>query len=165
MAMPVAGATDQRGKRVLVIDDDYAVRTMLLTVLESAGYDPLGVSNGDEAMTVAARWRPDVVVLDILVPTMVGREFLDRRAAMPGLRHVPVIVVTAAAVRELPPAEQLGVRAVIQKPHDVGVLRTLIEDSFLETVDIAADDGAPLSDAAGKMLTSDAPATVSQAGW
>ena len=165
MAIPVAVSTDVRGKRVLVIDDDHAVRTMLLVILESAEYDVLGVSNDDEALAVAAQWRPDVIVLDILMPTMTGREFLDRRAAMLGLRRVPVIVVTAAAIFDVPTAEQLGVRAVVQKPHDVGVLRALIEDSVLETAGIARADRSPRSEAPGQVLASVATGSLGPVSW
>ena len=115
--------------RVLVVDDDNAIRTMLLTVLEATGYDARGASDGADALDVLGRWRPDVILLDLAMPAMNGRHFLERRAATPGLPDIPVIVVTAATPRDVPSAEQLGVRAVVPKPHEVAVLRTLIEQS------------------------------------
>src|SRR3954451_21099351 len=72
--MATAGAAlgDARAKRVLVVDDDNAVRTMLLVVLEAADYDARGVADGGEALSVAAAWRPDVILLDLLMPRMSG---------------------------------------------------------------------------------------------
>ena len=46
---------------------------------------------------------------------------------MPNFLNIPVIVMTSATLRDVPSAEQLGVYAVVSKPHDMGVLRTLIE--------------------------------------
>jgi len=132
MAAAGAASGDARAKRVLVVDDDDAVRTMLLVVLEAADYDVRGVADGGEALNVAAEWRPDVILLDLLMPRMSGREFLAHRATMPDLPDIPVIVVTAATSRDVPSAGQLGVRAVVQQPHDVGLLRTLIQHSCLE---------------------------------
>ena len=113
--------------RVLVVDDT-AVRTMLLTILEATGYDARGASDGADALAVLARWRPDVILLDLRMPGTNGWRFLERKAAAPGFSTIPVIVVTAT-VRDVPAAERLGVRAVVAKPHDVAPLRELIEQS------------------------------------
>ena len=66
--------------RVLVIEDDDAVRTMLLTVLEVAGYEVRGVGSGEEALTILRQWQPDVIALDILMSNMDGYRFLDERS-------------------------------------------------------------------------------------
>lgn len=121
--------------RVLVVDDDNAIRTMLLTVLEATGYDARGAHDGADALELLGQWRPDVILLDLAMPEMNGRHFLERRAAAPELPDIPVIVVTAATLRDVPSAEQLGVRAVVPKPHDIGLLRMLIEQSADATVD------------------------------
>jgi hypothetical protein len=96
---------------------------------------------------------------------MTGREFFDRRAAILGLCHIPVIVVTAAAIFDVPSAEQLGVRAVVQKPHEVGVLRGLVEQSVLETVGTAREDRPPLYEAPGQVLTSVATGALGPVSW
>jgi two-component system response regulator (stage 0 sporulation protein F) len=111
--------------RVLVVEDDDAIRTMLVTVLELADYDVRGAMDAEQALAVLEAWRPDVIVLDLFMPGMGGREFLRRRSAFDDLATIPVIVVTATTA-SLPPAERLGVRAVLQKPHDVEQLRSLI---------------------------------------
>jgi two-component system, OmpR family, response regulator len=111
--------------KVLVVEDDDAIRTMLVTVLELADYDVRGAMDGAEALETLAKWRPDVIVLDLFMPGMDGRQFLVRRSALDDLAAIPVIVVTATTA-SLPSAERLGVRAVLQKPHDVEQLRGLI---------------------------------------
>ena len=117
--------------RVLVVEDDDAVRTMLTTVLEVAGYEVRGVGSGEEALTVLRRWRPDVITLDILMSDMDGYHFLDERARHRHLADIPVIAVTVSTV-SLPSARQLGVRAVLQQPHDVDSLRTLIAEAIVD---------------------------------
>ena len=117
--------------RVLVIEDDDTVRTMLLTVLEVAGYEVRGVESGEEALTILRQWQPDVIALDILMSKKDGYRFLDERARRSDLLDIPVIVVTVSTV-SLPSARQLGVRSVLQQPHDVAHLRTLIAEAILD---------------------------------
>ena len=117
---------------MLVVEDDDAVRTMLLTVLEVAGYEVRGVGSGEEALTVLSQWRPDVIALDILMSNMDGYRFLAERSRQHDLVGIPVIVVTVSTV-SLPSARQLGVRAVLQQPHDVDHLRALIAEAILDS--------------------------------
>jgi two-component system response regulator (stage 0 sporulation protein F) len=115
--------------KVLVVEDDDAIRTMLVTVLDLADYDVRGVIDAEEALAILEDWRPDVIILDLFMPGMGGREFLRRRSALDDLATIPVIVVTATTA-SLPPAERLGVRAVLQKPHDVQQLLGLIAQTI-----------------------------------
>ena len=115
--------------RVLVVEDDDAIRTMLLTVLEVAGYDVIGVRNGLDALTMLSEWRPDVIVLDLFLPLMDGFELLARKSTSLDLSSIPVIVVTTSTAL-LPSAERLGVWAVLQRPHDVNHLKALIADAM-----------------------------------
>jgi two-component system OmpR family response regulator len=111
--------------RILVVEDDDAIRTMLLTVLEVAGYDALGVRSGEDALVMLGEWRPDVIVLDLFLPLMDGHGLLEQRAARTDLAGIPIIVVTTSTAA-VPSADRLGVWAVLQRPHDVNHLRALI---------------------------------------
>src|SRR5689334_9373617 len=66
-----SGTTFMRGAtiegRVMVVEDDDAIRMMLLTVLEVEGYEALGVRNGIDALAMLGEWRPDVIVLDLFM--------------------------------------------------------------------------------------------------
>ena len=114
-----------------MVEDDDAVRTMLTTVLEVAGYEVRGAGSGGEALAVLRHWRPDVITLDILMSDMDGYRFLAERSRQEHLEAIPVIVVTVSTV-SLPSASQLGVRAVLQQPHNVDHLRTLIAEAILD---------------------------------
>jgi CheY-like chemotaxis protein len=121
------GQMEQR--RVLVVEDDDAIRLMLVTVLEIDEYDVRSVRNGIDALAMLGEWRPDVIVLDLFMPVMDGQQFLHERSSMRGLASIPVVVVTASTA-SLPPAHRLGVRSVLQKPHDVNHLRALIAEAI-----------------------------------
>lgn len=102
---------------------------MLLTVLEVAGYEVRGVGSGQEALAVLRQWHPDVIALDILMADMEGYRFLADRARHGELLTIPVVIVTVRTV-SLPSARQLGVRAVLQQPHDISQLRALIAEAI-----------------------------------
>ena len=59
-------------KRVLVVDDDASIRELLSSALEDDGYEVVPAVNGADALSVCERWRPDVIVLDLMMPVMDG---------------------------------------------------------------------------------------------
>jgi len=106
------------GKRVLVVDDDASIRELLSTVLEDDGYEVVPAANGEDALAVCARWRPDVIVLDLMMPVMDGWTFAKR------LRErddIPIVVLSAANDLDRH-AKSVGAREVIGKPFDLDQL-------------------------------------------
>jgi len=106
------------GKRVLVVDDDASIRELLSTVLEDDGYEVMPAANGEDALAVCARWRPDVIVLDLMMPVMDGWTFAKR------LRErddIPIVVLSAANDLERH-AKSVGAIEVIGKPFDLDQL-------------------------------------------
>src|SRR5206468_2477028 len=84
------------GPEVLVVEDDEAVRAMMRSALAEAGYRVQAAANGQGALAVLRVRRPDAIVLDLMMPVMDGWAFRDEQLAVPGLRDIPVVVVTAA---------------------------------------------------------------------
>jgi two-component system sensor histidine kinase ChiS len=80
---------------VLVVDDDEINRLLLQRVLESRGFTVEAVPTGMAALAALDRRRPDLVLLDIMMPGMSGLEVLDRVKANPRLASIPVIMLTA----------------------------------------------------------------------
>jgi DNA-binding response OmpR family regulator len=106
-------------KRVLIADDDALVRGSLAAVLECEGFVVEEAENGAQAVAAALRRRPDLVLLDLNMPTMDGWlafSKLDRARPL-----VPVIIITARP-HQYPEAIRLGVDAFMEKPLDIGVL-------------------------------------------
>src|SRR5437868_2473932 len=83
------------GSPIIVVDDDPDIRVALTSVLESAGYRTVPACNGIEALSVAAREKPGLVLLDLMMPQMDGWQFLAERRKDAGIRRVPVVVISA----------------------------------------------------------------------
>lgn len=81
--------------KVLVVDDTAVNRQILKVFLERLGYQFLGAGDGDEALSVFVRERPDVVLMDVMMPQINGYEATQRIREMSGERWVPVIFVSA----------------------------------------------------------------------
>ena len=105
--------------RVLVVDDSEAIRQLIAVNLELEGYDVRRAVDGQEALEVAARWRPDVVTLDMVMPRLDGLATCARLRADPATADVAVVMVTGraqAADRER--GEAVGVDAYLTKPFE-----------------------------------------------
>ncbi|MEO5903226.1 MAG: diguanylate cyclase [Gemmatimonadaceae bacterium] len=82
-------------KKILVVDDHEDNVEVLRARLESRGYDVEGAMSGQEALDTVSRWRPDLVLLDVMMPDMDGLEVVRRLKADPQLPFIPVIMQTA----------------------------------------------------------------------
>ena len=109
------------GARVLVVEDNNDLRSLLADVLTDAGFEVTAVANGVEALELLHAWQPEAIVLDLMMPVMDGPTFLRERRRVPGLSSVPVLVLTAHPYhyRVL---DGLGPTAVLRKPYDVDEL-------------------------------------------
>src|SRR5918992_4142988 len=117
-------------RRVLVVDDDIDVVRWLTRHLEKAGYAVAAALDGSQAMTQAQRFRPDLVVLDVLMPAGGGLTVLDRLCMSSKTNTIPVVILTASEEPEIGQrAQAAGVMRVLQKPCDPVVL--------LDTIDAA----------------------------
>ncbi len=117
MAEGAPAVKEQR--TVLVVDDEPSIRDLIVVVLEEEGYRALAASSGVFALHLVATEQPDLVLLDMMMPKMDGRETLRRLRLLPEWQNTPVVVmsaaVTAANVGD-------GVAAFIAKPFDLGAL-------------------------------------------
>src|SRR5688500_17204604 len=107
---------------VLVVEDDNAIRRMLEDVLYANGYSVALARSGGDALSHMRVQRPDLIVLDLLLPDMNGWAFLQTREHDPILADVPVLVISAAEPAGLKHAQQLGAPVVLRKPFDLDEL-------------------------------------------
>ena len=120
--------TQQAVKRkVLVVDDDQIIRTVLAEALEDEGYEVETAINGRDALDRLNGFLPDLIVLDLMMPEIDGWGFRERQRKLTGpAGQVPVLVLSAA--RELGAhAGTLAAAAHIPKPFDLGNLLDHIE--------------------------------------
>jgi DNA-binding NtrC family response regulator len=123
--------TRQRLK-ILVVDDEPALREVLEMRLAAWGYRVVLASDGDAARAVTEREQPDLVLTDVVMPDLSGLDLL--RALRTGEPHRPVILMTAyGSIDEAVEAMKLGARDFLTKPLDYGKLRAIlgaVEDEF-----------------------------------
>ena len=110
------------GKRVLVVDDDPDIRELLFTALEDEGFEVVPAGNGQEALSIIKTFRPDVIVLDLMMPVMDGWQFANElRARDEGDEEIPIVLLSAA--RDLKThAKALAAADIIEKPFDLSEL-------------------------------------------
>ncbi|HEY8296459.1 MAG TPA: response regulator [Candidatus Baltobacteraceae bacterium] len=87
--------SDAEGRQILVVDDDRNLRKIITTNLEIAGYAVITAANGAEALELLDGARPDLVLLDVMMPVLDGYETARRIRRHPVNGHVPIIMLTA----------------------------------------------------------------------
>ncbi len=108
------------GARILVVDDEPAILRFLRPALEASGYDVLHAETGREALRMAANSAPDVIILDLGLPDMDGKDVLAQARSF---TQVPVIILSARdREAEKIAALDLGADDYVEKPFAIGEL-------------------------------------------
>jgi DNA-binding response OmpR family regulator len=113
-------AIDRNG-RILVVDDDALIRDTLATALGDEGYAVRVAPDGRAALSSIGNWRPDLIVLDLMMPVMSGVEFRAAQRSVADTAQIPVIVLSAAHEVQAR-AAGLEPAAVFSKPFDLAAL-------------------------------------------
>ncbi len=109
-----------RRNRILVVDDDADIRDALEQVLLSAGNRVSTAKNGKDALDLIQTIRPDVILLDLMMPVMDGFRFREAQKQDRALADIPVVIISAVAAQN---AAALGdVAACLAKPFSIDVL-------------------------------------------
>ncbi len=113
---------------ILVVDDEAPVRSLLRDILELDGHTVSEAVDGPSALAELAGGRPDCVILDVMMPGMSGIEVLTQVRGDPGLRGVPVLMLTAAGDDETTWAGwTAGASCYMSKPFDPDDLLRWVE--------------------------------------
>ena len=122
--------------RVLVVEDDAALRSLVIAVLEDVGCSTASAENGAIALAILERCRFDVAVVDVSMPVMGGIEFqreLRRRG------HILPTILLSADPRLTPIARELGVAAALAKPFDPDQLARVVLEVYAASRETDAD--------------------------
>ena len=115
-------------KRILVVEDDATIRDTLGFNLKKEGYQVAIARDGAEALTQVRSARPDLVLLDLMLPGLDGRAVLAGMRSDPALRDIPVVVMTGTMAE---PADDggkaLDVQGFLTKPVDLKKFLGLVE--------------------------------------
>jgi CheY-like chemotaxis protein len=123
----VPQAEGARRKRVLLAEDDRALRRFLEVVLERAGYNVIPAADGLEAMKIALSMPIDIVVTDAMMPNLSGHEFCRFLRNSQTLSHLPIILLSALERKE-PNQNAEQVDAFLSKPISAESLIECIEE-------------------------------------
>ena len=106
--------------RILYVDDEPDIREVAMMALElDPDFEVRSAQSGDEAIEVAATWRPDMILLDVMMPIMDGPTALRTLRSRADTASIPVIFVTARTqAHETERFAELGAAGVIAKPFD-----------------------------------------------
>ena len=114
-------------KRILVVDDTKDVRQVVARRLESWGYEALMAESGEEGLQVAEAQVPDLILLDVMMPKLKGREVCARLKANPKTEKIPVIFLTALGLADhVKAGMDLGAEDYIVKPFEPAELKDRI---------------------------------------
>lgn len=114
-------------KRILIVEDDPRITAALKVRLNARGYEILTAGNGFEGLKLAMNSRPDLLLLDIMMPMGMGFSVAERLKAV-GLGHIPIIFITASKRTGLRrTAAKLGAAGFFEKPYDADELVSAIE--------------------------------------
>jgi PleD family two-component response regulator len=128
---PSAGAPALTTSRILIAEDEPHIREILRMQLELNGFEVIEACDGVEAVELAGQARPDVVLLDVMMPRMDGYEALRRLRASYATRFIPIIMLTAKNRREdTMSGFRDGANDYIVKPFDTGELMLRIRNQL-----------------------------------
>ena len=108
-----------REQRVLIVDDESAIRLLCRVNLDSAGFKTIEAADGKTALALARSERPDLILLDVMLPGLDGWGVAQKLAEMPETRGIPIVFLTArSAASDEVQAHAVGGVGYITKPFD-----------------------------------------------
>lgn len=116
---------------ILIVDDNPDVRLALSTLLEDEGYEVAEASDGDLGLDAARERKPDLILLDLMMPRMDGFETLKELKKDETLADIPVVVLTARrGTEDMALARALGATNYLNKPWSEGSLESAVESAL-----------------------------------
>ncbi|RMF89172.1 MAG: response regulator [Methanobacteriota archaeon] len=137
--------------RILVVDDEADIVLLIKKILQSAGHEVIGAGSGEEALERLRGLRPDLILLDIMMPGLDGWETLRQMRGQKGLEDIPVAMLTAKPLT----AETAGRRDIeelvdyIEKPFTKETLIQKVNYSIIEDLDRIEREKSRLLSASG----------------
>ena len=113
---------------MLVADDDADIRQLVTFRLERAGYEVVEAADGEQALQVCSEMRPDLAVLDVMMPKLTGYDVTRRIREDEALRAMPVILLTARVQDgDVAQGFEAGADDYIKKPFSPQELRARVQ--------------------------------------
>jgi DNA-binding response OmpR family regulator len=118
-----------KGNRVLVVEDEESLLKLESILLSSKGYSVTGVMDGKSALEEVRTNRPDLVILDVMLPEIDGFEVCRRIKEDPDVSHIPVLILTAKKTsQDLARGQQVGCDAYMTKPFKSAKVLDMVQE-------------------------------------
>ena len=118
------------GKKIIIVDDEPSVRTTVKLVLGTEGYDVSEAKNSDDAWKKIGKDKPDLMLLDIMMPGMTPRDLIKRIKADAKLKSIKIIFITAVMGAKEATKDVKGIITTIEKPFKNEVLIATIKKAI-----------------------------------
>src|SRR4249919_596839 len=100
---------DQRQRKILFVEDDDSLASVYITRLQAEGFDVKRVPNGEDALAATLQYRPDLILLDVMMPKVSGFDVLDILRHTPEVGNVKIVMLTALSQEtDMERAKSLG---------------------------------------------------------
>ena len=117
--------------KVLVVDDEESLRMIVAKAFTDRGFSVLSADNGLDGYALAVKERPDIVILDLLMPGMLGFEVCRRIREDKSFDRTVVIITSAKSYKpDIDKTTELGADAFVMKPADIDELISLAQDKL-----------------------------------
>lgn len=120
-------------ERILVVEDDASILEMTSDILRACGYDVIGVRYPDLVLQIVDRERPDLIILDIMLPRKSGVEVADQ-LWVNGFGTIPLIGMSASGIMTDLAGQTPFFTAVVRKPFDIDVLLGAIHKALVAAI-------------------------------
>lgn len=125
-------------KKILIVDDEPAFISLFRSRLEPAGFDVCSASDGEEALAKVDQEKPNLIILDVVIPKMSGYEVMKKIRDSPATRRIPSIVVSGrTGMKDF--FDGISGVEFMQKPFDLKLLVARVEEILGETVEKGQD--------------------------
>lgn len=114
-------------KRILIVEDEEAVRELEKFILETHGYEVMEARDGLEGLAKAEFRKPDLILLDLMMPDVSGGRMYDEMKEHPSTAGIPIVVVTGKPDAHQMFDDEIGAENVIMKPFEADSLLARIE--------------------------------------
>ncbi|GGE48868.1 response regulator receiver domain-containing protein [Pedobacter psychrotolerans] len=112
-------------KKLLLIDDDESIREMIPFIFDQQFYQIKTIADITDIENLMIRFKPDLIMLDIMLGVNDGRAICRNLKQMPSTAHIPIILLSAAIIKE--ETLDCGHELLIQKPFDISYLESVVE--------------------------------------
>jgi two-component system OmpR family response regulator len=121
----------EQQKRILIIDDDLALQTVLEIALRESGYDVVIANDGEEGIEKIATVQPNLVISDIMMPQMDGVEAFQRVKEHLQDNGIPILIMTALSRKPWFADLEAEGAVILQKPFEIDKLMRMVHDMLL----------------------------------